>query len=150
MSTVTPGAKAVFALVACNIATLFTQQEKYLCRIAEQYNALSAIVFHSQLKNVYVHIDTAEPEPEENLCFLILYFQIHYRDGAMHRIGMEPKQITYMVKEMLHEILSRQFDKLLMFPLEANSFIATIRRTEGGDIASHIKGLTKSWKHTQE
>lgn len=145
-----PEDKDDFAFIAGNVAALVKQQEKYLGRIAEQDNALSAFVFQSQLKNVYVHIDTAEPGPEENLCFLILYFQIHYRDGAMSRIGMEPKQITYMIKEMLHEILSRQFDKLLMFQLEENHFIAKLGLPEVGDIGAHIQGLMKILENEEE
>lgn len=81
----------------------------------------------SQLKNIYVELDVPDQiSSAEDLVFYILYFRIHYRNGALDIITAEPPAVSHMLLENLRQTLSLLFVTALIFQLEPNQFVAKV------------------------
>ena len=88
--------------------------------------ALSGFLLQSQLKNIYVELDVPDQiSSAEDLVFYILYFRIHYRNGALDTITAELPAVSHMLLENLRQTLSLLFVTALIFQLEPNQFVAS-------------------------
>ena len=73
--------------IQANVETMLRQREQYVQQISKKDAALSGFLLQSQLKNIYVELDVPDQiSSAEDLVFYILYFRIHYRNGALDTI----------------------------------------------------------------
>lgn len=113
--------------IQANVETMLRQREQYVQQISKKDAALSGFLLQSQLKNIYVELDVPDQiSSAEDLVFYILYFRIHYRNGALDTITAEPPAVSHMLLENLRQTLSLLFGTALIFQLEPNQFVAKV------------------------
>ena len=113
--------------IQANVETMLRQREQYVQQISKKDAALSGFLLQSQLKNIYVELDVPDQiSSAEDLVFYILYFRIHYRNGALDTITAEPPAVSHMLLENLRQTLSLLFVTALIFQLEPNQFVAKV------------------------
>ncbi len=113
--------------IRSHVEAMLRQREQYAETISQKDAALSGFLLQSQLKNIYVELDTpgaAGDAPER--VFYILYFRIHYRSGTLDSISVEPPAVSYLLMEQLRQALTQLFDAALIFQLEPRQFVAKV------------------------
>lgn len=113
--------------IQTNVETVLRQREQYVQQLSEKDAALSDFLLQSQLKNIYVKLDAMDNTPPAGEgVFYILYFRIHYRDGALESISQQPAVVSHMLLETIQHTLSLLFDTALIFQLEPTQFVAKV------------------------
>lgn len=110
-----------------NIQQILRQREQYVEQLTMKDSALSGFLLQSQLKNIYVELDTPdEIASADEKTFYIIYLRIHYRQGALEHIDAEPPAVAHMFLETLQHMLNLLFNTALVFQLESNQFVAKV------------------------
>ena len=138
--------------IQSNVESMLRQRDQYVQQISKKDAALSGFLLQSQLKNIYVELDVPDAVASaQDRVFYILYFRIHYRDGALDSIAAEPSAVEHMLLENLRQTLSSLFGTALIFQLEPNQFVAKVSLpTEQKDITSLMQRLLQRLDNERE
>lgn len=125
-------AKNELQYIQTTVKQMLTQREQYVRQLSEKDEALSAFLLQSQLKNIYVALDSPDglPDTGESV-FYILYLCTHYRSGALSNIDAPPQTLSYLFLESLQQMLKQLFGTALVFQLEPHQFVAKVSLPPG-------------------
>lgn len=138
--------------IQTNVETILRQREQHVQQISRMDAALSGFLLQSQLKNIYVELDLpSQGSSAEDLVFYILYFRIHYRNGALDAIDADPSVVSHLLLENLRQTLSKLFATELICQLEPNQFVARVGLPSAReDIATQMKQLLRQLDNERE
>jgi YesN/AraC family two-component response regulator len=138
--------------IQANVEQILSQREQYVQQLSQKDTALSGFLLQSQLKNIYVELDTPDQTVSaDEKIFFILYLRIHYLNGTLEKINKELSMVTYMFLETLQLMLNRLFDSVLVFQLEPNEFVAKVSLpTSHNDIDERMQQLLQRLNNERE
>lgn len=121
-----------FRFDACQeLEVILKNREQQAAALAQRDAVLSEYFLQSKLKNVYVDLNTQQPDQEGTA--YIFYIQVQYQQVCREGITMPRAELESCIQTMLSSTLNRLFETTMVFQLEPGRFAARVTLPVGDD-----------------
>ncbi len=128
---------------------ILRQRVEQAAALAEKDHMISEYCLSSRIKNVYVDMETKEPEITGET--YILYIRMYYKKEARTSFVVPVETVENCFKELMARILNGLFETSMIFQLEPRSFVAKVSLDEREQpIEERMKGLLKQLENESD
>ncbi|WP_239634018.1 helix-turn-helix domain-containing protein [Paenibacillus sp. H1-7] len=115
-----------FNVISQKLHDLFQTNETIHKDLITKNSLLKHYAYLNKVKMIYTDIEDAKISIDSDRPYLIVLYQLMYKDGELAEMGMDPNRASYYIKEFVHSQFTHTYRDSLTFQIEKDQILTIV------------------------